>query len=47
MEFGARLGCHWMTVSRWERMGGYLPSKRSMNRFEEIEQEYLRKLAEQ
>lgn len=40
--FADLLNRHWLTVSRWERMAGHLPSPDSMARFEVIEQEYRR-----
>jgi DNA-binding transcriptional regulator YiaG len=36
-EFAALLGRHWLTVSRWERIAGHLPSRQSMRAFEDIE----------
>lgn len=40
VEFAARLGRSWLTVSRWERIAGHQPSKESMRRFTEIEYQH-------
>jgi hypothetical protein len=34
------MGRHWLTVSRWERLSGHMPSKESMKMFEAIERTY-------
>jgi DNA-binding transcriptional regulator YiaG len=39
-QFALELGLHWMTVSRWERIAGHTPSKRSRERFAALEHQY-------